>query len=546
MKRSILVPGVVLAVAVLTGGWLLQEGVEREENVYVRVRLFEEVVDLVARQYVDEVDRAGLYEHAVEGVLESLGDPNTSFIAASDYENFRIRTQGTDYGGVGLEILEEDGWITVQAPIPGTPGARAGIRAGDRFVEIEGQDAQGWDVERAVDALRGEAGTEVDVRIRRIGVDDPIPFTLTRERIQLKAVPFALMLDEDIGYVPLRVFRETSSSEVRAAIDSMGVGQMRGLVLDLRGNPGGLLDEGVGVSDLFLGAGLDVVETRGRAAGQDRKFSASDPESYEGLPVVVLVDETSASASEIVAGALQDHDRALVLGNVTWGKGSVQMLHNLSGGGALRLTTARWFTPVGRSIDRHQGEGLAPELVRGALAVDGRLTVRADTEERPVFESASGRTLYGGGGITPDVIVLPDTLSTSEQSGVRALDRQAGVFKRALFNYAARYIQEHPDLAPGFVIDDVAVDEFYDVLTENGVTASREAYSDAGRFVTYHLGREIALQMWGEVGEFRRIQPDDRQLVRARELLIESGGSPDALVQMAGGPAATSSVEVPE
>lgn len=543
MKRSILVPGVLLAVAVLTGGLLLQEGVEQEENVYVRVRLFEEVVDLVARQYVDEVDRSGLYEHAVEGVLESLDDPNTSFIPASDYENFRIQTQGADYGGVGLEILEEDGWITVQAPIPGTPGARAGIRAGDRFVEIEGQNAEGWDVEQAVDALRGEADTDVDVSIRRIGVDDPIPFTLTRERIQLRAVPFALMLEDGIGYVPLRVFRETSSAEVRAAIDSMGVNRMRGLVLDLRGNPGGLLDEGVGVSDLFLPQGLDVVETRGRAAGQDRTFSAGDPGSYEGLPVVVLVDETSASASEIVAGALQDHDRALVLGNVTYGKGSVQMLHNLSGGGVLRLTTARWYTPVGRSIDRHQGGGPAPELGLGALAVDGRLTLPPSTEERPAFESASGRTLYGGGGITPDVVVLPDTLSTLEQSGVRALYRQAGVFNRALFNYATRYIQEHPNLTPGFVIDAPTLDAFYDVLAEHGVTASREAYSDAGRFVAYHLGREIALQMWGEIGEFRRTQVDDRQLVRARELLIESGGSPEALVQAVGG-TAMSAVEV--
>jgi len=533
VNRSILAPGIVLAAAVLMGGWLLQEGVEREENVYVQVRLFEEVVDHVADRYVDDVDRAGLYDRAVEGVLESLGDPNTSFIPASDYENFRIQTQGGDYGGVGLEILEEDGWITVQAPIPGSPGARAGIRAGDRFVEIDGQDAGGWDVQRAVEVLRGEADTDVDVRMRRVGVEEPIPFTLTRARIQLKAVPFTDMLDEDVGYVPVRVFRETSSSEVQAAIDSLRADGMTGLVLDLRGNPGGLLDQGVGIADLFLEPGQGVVETRGRAAGQDREYGANEAGSYEDLPVVVLVDETSASASEIVAGALQDHDRAAVVGNVTYGKGSVQTLFHLSGGSVLRLTTARWFTPVGRSIDRGHGEGSMPALERGPLAVDGRITVLPNTENRPVFESASGRTLYGGGGITPDLIILPDTLTTDEQAGVRSLYRNAGVFSRILFNYAALYIQEHQGLQPGFVIGQTVLDDFYDVLRENGVTASRASYDDAERFVSYHLGREIALQMWGEAGEFRRIRGEDQQLVRAQELLSDSGGSPGALVEMA-------------
>jgi carboxyl-terminal processing protease len=534
LNRSILAPGVVLAAAVLLGGWLLQEGVEQEENVYVRVRLFEEVVDRIAQRYVDDVDRAVLYDRAIEGVIESLGDPNTSLIPASDYENFRIQMQGGDYGGVGLEILEEDGWITVQAPIPGSPGARAGIRAGDRFVEIDGQDAEGWEVEKAVEVLRGQEGTDVDVKIRRIGVEDPIPFTLTRARIQLKAVPFTDVLDGDIGYVPVRQFLETSSAEVQAAIDSMRVDGVGGLVLDLRSNPGGLLDQGVGIADLFLEPGQGIVETRGKAAGQDREYAANEAGSYEDLPVVVLVDETSASASEIVAGALQDHDRALVVGNVTYGKGSVQTLEQLGGGNVLKLTTARWHTPVGRSIDRGHGEGSASELERGPLAVDGRITVLPDTVGRPVFESASGRQLYGGGGITPDVIVLPDTLTTSEQAGVRALYRHAGVLNRALFNYAARFIQEHEDLEPGFVIDPAVLDDFYEVLTESGVTESRESYAAADRFVTYHLAREIALQAWGEAGEFRRIRGEDRQLVRALELISESGGSPRALLEEAG------------
>ncbi|HZD05200.1 MAG TPA: S41 family peptidase, partial [Longimicrobiales bacterium] len=353
-------------------------------------------------------------------------------------------------------------------------------------------------LDRAADLLKGDPGTEVRVKIRRVGVEEPIPFTLTRARVQLKAIPFAVMLDDSVGYVPLRVFRETSSQEVRAAVDSLRGEGMQGLVLDLRENPGGLLDQGVGVADLFLEPGQVVVETRGRAPGQDERYSASEEGSYEGLPVVVLVDELSASASEIVAGALQDHDRAVVVGNTSYGKGSVQTLFQLSGGNVLRLTTALWYTPVGRSIDRgHDENGRRPAIV-GTLAVDGRLAALPDTAQRPPFESDGGRTLYGGGGITPDVVVLPDTLTLEEQRGVRDLYRQAGVFNLALFNYATRYIQEHPGLQPGFSVGSAMLEDFYQALQDAGVTAERDAYRDAGRFVRYHLGREIALQAWGE------------------------------------------------
>lgn len=532
MKRSMVAPAVVLVVAVLTGGWLLQKGVDQEQNVYIQVRVFQEVVDHVADQFVDDVDRSSLYEHAIDGLLQGLGDPNTSFIPASDYENFRIETQG-DYGGVGLRIVDQDGWVTVEAPIPGTPGARAGIRAGDQFLEIEGTDAQGIGIDKAADLLRGDPGTDVHLRIRRVGVDEPIPFTLTRARIQLKAVPFAVMLEDDVGYVPLQIFRETSSQEVRTAVDSLRREGMRGLVLDLRENPGGLLEEGIGVADLFLEPGQPVVATRGRAPGQDESYRATEAGSYEGLPVVVLVDELSASASEIVAGALQDHDRALVVGNTSYGKGSVQTLFQLSGGNVLRLTTARWYTPAGRSIDRgHDEHGHRPAIA-GTLAVDGRMAALPDTVERPTFKSDAGRTLYGGGGITPDVLVMPDTLTLEEQRGVRALSQEGGAFTQALFDYAAAYIGDHPGLQPGFTPESDLLDDFYRALDDDGVTVDRAAYRSAARFVRYHLLREISLQAWGEGAAFQRTRSRDRQLLRAQALLQESS-SPEALLRAAG------------
>jgi carboxyl-terminal processing protease len=494
---------------------------EQEENVYVQARLFQEVVDRVSNHYVDEVEERTLYRNAIQGLLEELGDPNTSFIEASEYENFRIRTEG-DYGGVGLEIVEQEGYVTVVSPIPGSPGARAGIRAGDRFLEIAGEDAAGWEADQAVERLRGEPGTAVEVKMGRLGVDEPIPFTLTRARIQLRAVPFTARLEGNVGYVPLQIFQSSSVQEVAAAVDSLRESAVEGVILDLRGNPGGLLDQGIGVTDLFLPSGETVVETRGRSPEQNERYRSSRDERFPDLPVVVLVDETSASASEIVAGALQDHDRALVVGNTTFGKGSVQSLYNLTGGNGLKMTTARWYTPAGRSIQKSMDE--RRDLgSRGTLTLDGRIAVRPDTAGRPVVESMAGRPLLGGGGITPDILILPDTLGSAEQRAVRAVFRQAGAFNVALFDFATRYIQENPGATPEGPVTDAMLEAFEAALVEEGVEADPEVLRGARRFLRYHVGREVALQLGGDRAEFLRTVDEDRQLQRARELILTTG-----------------------
>jgi carboxyl-terminal processing protease len=542
-RRSVVAPAVVLTAAVLSGGWFLQRGVGQEQNLYFQARLFQEVVDHVSRQYVEEVDKGELYESAIDGLLQQLGDPNTSFISATQYEDIRIRTMG-DYGGVGLEITERDGFITVVSPIPGTPGDRAGIRPGDQFFEIAGESAQGWTVEQAVDALRGQPGSEVDVRMLRPGVDEPIPFTLSRAEIHLKAVPFTSMLENGVLYIPLRIFRETSSSEIREAVGTLSSGTaVEGVVLDLRGNPGGLLEEGIGVSDLFLPPGTPVVETRGRAAGQDDTYNARGTDFFDGVPVVVLVDGASASASEIVAGALQDHDRALVVGMPTFGKGSVQTLFQLSGGNVLRLTTARWYTPSGRSIQKEsdeEGVEAAPApVVAGTLTLDGRIVPRPDTAGRPTFESAAGRTLYGGGGITPDVVVFPDSLTTLEQTAVQALYRDAASLARGFFNYAVGYIQERPGLPRTFELSPADLDRFIEMLPDFGVRADLQHARQAERFLRYRLTREIALLAWGEAAEFERARQFDSQLRRALDALSRSR-TPAELFRAAAADAASS------
>lgn len=517
MRRSVIAPILIVVLSVAAGGWLLQQGVDRAENVYVRVRVLQEVVDRVESSFVDEVEPGALYDSAIDGLIRDLGDPHSSFLPASEYEDLRIRTEG-EYGGIGLEVTERNGYVTVVSPIPGGPAGRVGIRAGDQFYEIEGIRADTMVTDQAVDLLRGRPGTEVTVRMLRPGVTEPVEFTVGREVIRLMAVPFAVMLEDGIGYVPLRTVRETSAEEVREAVDSLREAGMRALVFDLRGNPGGLLDQGIAVTDLFLERGQGIVETRGRAADQSETYTASDTDRYPDLPVVVLVDGVSASASEIIAGALQDFDRAILVGETTFGKGSVQSLYRLTGGDVLRLTTAKWYTPVGRSIH------LDPEARNGAershtLSISGQLVDPVEMEGRPEFESAGGRTIYGGGGITPDLYVMPETLSQDEVAAVQRLFARAGRFSVALFNFAVEYVAGHPGLEPGFSVSEADLDAFFTTLPDFGASMERDDFEGAERFVRYQLEGEIALQAWGEEGQFRQLRDRDRQLARALEVL---------------------------
>jgi carboxyl-terminal processing protease len=519
-------PAVVFLLSAVTGGWLLQQGVDRAENVYVRVRVLQEVVDRVAESFVEEVDERSLYNSAIDGLIRDLGDPHTSLIPASDYEDLRIRTEG-EYGGVGLEVSDRNGFVTVISPIPGGPAERVGVRSGDQFHSIGGVAVDTLVTDQAVELLRGRPGTEVTVEMRRPGVEEPIEFTIERAVIRLRAVPFAVMLPEDVGYMPLLTVRETSSSEMVAAIDSLrGVG-LRAFVLDLRGNPGGLLDEGIAVTDLFLEEGQVIVETRGRARDQSETFRATSSDRYPDLPVVVLVDGASASAAEIVAGALQDHDRAVVIGETTFGKGSVQSLFRLTGGDVLRLTTARWYTPAGRSIHL---DSVARPSATSVLSLSGQAVLPTDLEGRPEYRTDGGRVVFGGGGIAPDLFVAPETLGPEEVEGVRRLIPRFGRFSLALFNFAVEYVQTHPSLEPGFRISDSDLDALHASLPQYDAEVGRADFDRASRFVRYQLEREIALQAWGEVGQFQQSRQYDRQLQRALELL-EGVRTPEELLQ---------------
>lgn len=517
IKRTILAPMLVATVAMATGGWFLQRGIGQERNLYANARLFEDVLRFVSESFVDQKQPTELYQMAIDGMLEQLGDPHTSLMVASDYERLRMQTQG-EYGGIGVQIDRRNGWITVISPLPGTPGMRAGLQAGDRIIEVNGETTRDWDVDMAVSQLRGPKGSPVNIMVARGGVDQPIPVRIVREEIHIQAVPSAYVMDGDVGYVEMVSFSESATNELRQALQRLRSEGARGVILDLRRNPGGLLDQGVSVADLFLDRGQTVVETKGRVANQNQRASARSADQFPGLPVVVLVDQQSASASEIVAGALQDHDRALVLGRTTYGKGSVQTLFPLTGQNWLKITTARWYTPVGRSIQKPYGIDAHMMVEEPGMPGPTAVPVPDADVERPEYRTDGGRTVYGGGGIHPDLIIMPDTLTMDERA-YRQLTLRSPDYFAARLNFAVEYLRMNPTLQRGFTVTPEMRDVYFRRLNETDIQLDRAIFDLAQRWVDQEIGYEITHAKWGEQAARERINAEDLQVLTAKDLL---------------------------
>ena len=344
-----------LGLLVLTNG--VQHGVTAQEETYEKLKVFTEVLSIVQTNYVDDVNSKDLLYGAVRGMLETL-DPHSSFMTPDSFKEMQVETQGS-FGGLGIEITVKDRQLTVVAPIEGTPADRVGLHAGDRIVRIDDKPTKDLTLMEAVRRLRGPKGTKVTIGVLREGWTEPRDFEIVREVIQVKSVR-SKDLGEGVGYVRVNSFQERTGKDLEHAIEQLMKEGDKAFVLDLRNNPGGLLNQAVFVSDLFLDKGQLIVYTSGRMKNQDLRFTAEHSSNFPKFPMVVLVNGGSASASEIVAGALQDHKRAVVLGTKTFGKGSVQTVIPLSDGSGLRLTTAKYFTPKGRSI---HGTGIEPDIV---------------------------------------------------------------------------------------------------------------------------------------------------------------------------------------
>jgi carboxyl-terminal processing protease len=538
MKQRWGVVGLVAVISFLSGGWLLQRGVASDGNVYQQARLFDDVLSHVSTYYVDSMGETDLYQKATRGMLEQLKDPYSVLLTGDDYKALTEQTSG-NYAGLGIQIDVRDGWITVVAPLPETPAERAGIETGDQIIEVDGKSTEGWKNDQAVKALRGDPGSRVGITIRRTGITEPIKYRLIRAQIHMRSVPPGTLFQGGVGYISLNPVAETSAEELRQEITSLRSKGMKSLIMDLRGNPGGLLDQGVKVADLFLDTKQEIVSTRGRARGSTKEFYDEAKQAWPDLPIVVLVNDGTASAAEIIAGALQDHDRAVVVGAPTFGKGLVQTLFPLGEGVALKLTTARWYTPSGRTIQRIAKDE-EDQAAQAAMAVisdtvpgaPDKETTDSALKERPIFHTDAGRVVRGGGGIVPDLVVRPDTLTASEREFAKALGNGLPQYRDALTSIALEAKKLHGVKSESFKVTPEMRQQVYERLRAHEVQISSSVFNGAGPLVDEQLGYEVARYVFGRTAEFRRRAANDLQMQTAMGLLRKAQ-TPKELLSLA-------------
>lgn len=496
-------PTALIAAALLAGAWLLGRALDRDARREEEgARLLDAVMTKVRETYVEEVDEQTLWQGAIAGMMDELGDPNSAYLTPDRLERLQL-TASNAYRGVGLQVDVLDGWITVAQPRPGSPAERAGLQTGDRLVELDGKSMRGWTVAEAREGLRGPLGSTVKLVVER-GQGTRIPVTLERADIRVRAVTRAVVLDGGVGYVAVTTFSDSTEAELISVVDSLRANGASSLVLDMRGNPGGLLEQGIGVADLFLAPEKQIVTTRGRVPDANHVYVDSTRERWAGMPIAVLVNGNTASAAEIVAGALQDNDRAVVLGRVTYGKGSAQVVYPLDNGAAISLTQARWFTPLGRSLE------VAPP--------DEEPLADADTA-RPVFRTASGRPVYGGGGIVPDITAGDSMPDPMERRFLAEVGAEVPKWREMLTAEARALVQSRAVRDSLFTVRPEWRRSLQARVRAAGLQVNPATFTDAQAFVERALGSEIARQGWGVPYAQRRSVRADAVVLRAAEVL---------------------------
>jgi len=509
MKKR-LITGSLLVLALLAAG--LAFGYPRKQNseAWNDLERFSLAYQQILTGYVGEVDSEQLIDKAIEAMVDQL-DAFSALLEEDRYDDLMTRSK-QEFGGLGIVIALRDDYPTVISPIEDTPAARLGIRGGDRIEEIEGENTKGWKIQDAVDKLRGEKGSDVTIGIRRFGQEELLPYTITRDIITVKSVPYAFKVDGDLGYVRCSSFGEKTGHEIREAVGSLESEGIDGLVLDLRNNPGGLLDAAREVSEFFLEPGQLVVSTRHRNGVLGQELYARDGGQRAGdYPLVVLINEGSASASEIVAGSIQDWDRGLVVGRNSFGKGSVQSIFPLSETEALKLTTAKYYTPSGRCIHRDEYNHRFNDAENDTLTWEDISSV--PQEDLPPFSTKRlNRTVRGGGGIMPDVIV------ESEKISGLALDLER---RAAFFNFSVELASER-EIGKDFVVDDKILDQFKDFLVQREIDFKEEEFEQERDYLAMAIRRELFYNKFGAEQAYRSTLAEDRPLQKALELLKEN------------------------
>ncbi len=485
-----------------TGGY---PGGASDTDVRQGLQHFSEVYALVEQNYAEPVnaDKA-IYNGAIPGMLHVL-DPHSNFFDPKSYSLLREEQSGKYYG-VGMQIAPRNNKIIVVAPFVGTPAYKVGLRPGDAILAVDGKPTDNMTVSDVADLLKGPKGTNVHITALREQTEKPLEFNVVRDEIPRNSVDLKFLIRPGIGYMHITAFNETTEQEVEDAISSFG--DLKGLVLDLRGNPGGLLNEGVGVADKFLKKGQTIVSHRGRSS-PEKIYRAAHGNSGKEYPLVVLVNRGTASAAEIVSGAIQDHDRGLIVGEVTFGKGLVQTVYPLSENTGLALTTAKYYTPSGRLIQRDYNNVSLYDYYYSRAEEDNpnnnANTSAATANSKEVKLTDSGRTMYGGGGITPDVKVPPFKASHFEDSLL---------IKYAFFNFARHYLNgKHVD--KNFDVTDAVMQDFRKFLDEQKVPYTEADLKEGNDWIRANIKSELFIAEFGQEEGLKVRAENDQQVLTA-------------------------------
>ena len=498
-----------------------ERAVSAQDGVPDQYRLFAAALGAIEEIYVGEAESDRLVYGAISGMLQTL-DPHSSFMDPRTYAQMRERQEGRYYGlGITISVVGQD--LTVMSLFEGSPAYVTGLRRGDVIARIEGEDTEGWTSQQAVGRLRGARGTSVGIEIRRVGFDELIPLEVTRDEVYIPTVPAAFMLDDQTGYILLEDFGEHTDDELGAALDLLASQGMQRLVFDLRGNPGGALGQSIRVANRFLPRGDMIVYTRGRVPNSDQDYRATRRSDYLDIPMITLVSRNSASASEIVSGALQDHDRSLIVGETTFGKALVQSVYRISGGAGAAITTARYYTPSGRLIQR-PWDGSFDEYLT--------YTLRDQDDNQPhdpvdLKLTDSGRRVYSGGGIEPDYRFNGLLRGFEPTPFARTL------YNRQIFeSFTRRFSAEgetrvvpSPDsrlLAPGFAVTDAIMADFRDHVRASGVTIDEMSWQEDEAFIRAMVRYQIDLDLFGLAEAQQNLVQADPQLQYAMGLFPEA------------------------
>lgn len=505
--RGTVILGLVLAISALLGGHFGASAMATAagpDDLQESVKRFTRVLDIVQRNYADPINAdKTIYDGAIPGMLHVL-DPHSNFFDPQQYALFREEQEGKYYG-VGMVVQPRDNQTVVQAPFVNSPAFKAGIRPGDVILKVDGKSCTGLTTTQVANMLKGAKGTPVHISLGREGWDKPIEVTIIRDEIPRPGVEFSTMVRPGIGYVRVSTFNETTDSDLSQALTQLDVAKLDGMIIDLRNNGGGLLNQAVGMADMFLDKNELVVSHRGRSSPERRYYAVHGNQGVE-VPLVFLVNGQSASASEIVSGAMQDHDRALIVGETSFGKGLVQTQYPLSEDTALLLTTARYYTPSGRLIQRNY---------KNQTLYDYHYNPQPPRSPE-VKMTDTGRPVYGGGGITPDVVVPAPKPDTFED----LLERRGVVYPADLPPYGVGdfvryYLGEKPDITRNFAVDDNVIAQLQKFLAQQHISVTSEQIQQNLSWLKPEIKREVFTTVFGLDAGFKAALEDDPQLDKA-------------------------------